>query len=140
MNKQKIKKVFKFLLLQLFVIVMSVLIGIEIAKMADSAAIGKVSSFFLLFLLTWVVVLGQFLRIKSVKVKDLIDLLSNYDPEDIVVVSGYEGGFTETISVYETELYLNVFTEWYYGEHDNGSFLLDKSKKYEKSNAVVISR
>lgn len=74
------------------------------------------------------------------KVKDLIEILGNYNPEDMVVVSGYEKGFTENFNVYETELYLNAHTEWYYGEHDDRSFILDEDASFERADAVVISR
>ena len=60
-----LKKVLRFLSLQLFVIIMSTLIGIEVAKFFDSAEFGKASSVFILFLLTWVVILDQFFEGKK---------------------------------------------------------------------------
>lgn len=64
---KKVKKILQFLVIQLFVIIMSVLIGIEIAKLFGNPDIGKMSSFLLLFLLTWVIVLNQFFEDKDKK-------------------------------------------------------------------------
>ncbi len=60
-----LKKILRFLCLQFFVIVMSTLIGIEIAKFFDSAEFGKASSMFFLFILTWIIILDQFFENKT---------------------------------------------------------------------------
>nr|QMP83207.1 MAG: hypothetical protein [Caudoviricetes sp.] len=75
-------------------------------------------------------------------VKELIVVLSGFDPEAIVVVNGYEGGYTEDIGVSEKEIYLNVYDEWYYGKHGD-AFDISYGKEglsFEKANAVIISR
>ena len=57
------------------------------------------------------------------KVKELIERLQALDPEKMVVVAGYEGGYDEIEEVTETRLKLNENTTWYYGkheQHDNG--------------------
>ncbi len=53
--------------LQCFVIIMSTLIGVELAKMFGSPEFGKASSLFLVFTLTWVVVLDIFFEVKNDK-------------------------------------------------------------------------
>jgi len=75
-------------------------------------------------------------------VKELIVVLSGFDPEAKVVVDGYEGGYTEEIGISEREIYLNVYDEWYYGKHgDVFDISYGKEKlAFEKANAVVISR
>lgn len=78
----------------------------------------------------------------NVKVKELIVELSRFDPEAIVVVNGYEGGYTEDIGISEKEIYLNVYDEWYYGKHGD-AFDISYGKEglsFEKVNAVLISR
>lgn len=60
-----LKKILRFLVLQFFVILMSTLLGIEIAKFFGSADIGKAASIFLLIPLTWVVLLDQFFETKK---------------------------------------------------------------------------
>ena len=51
-------------------------------------------------------------------VKQLIEKLSAYDPEMMVIVSGYEGGVNEAEYAADVKIKLNVYTEWYYGKHD----------------------
>ena len=51
-------------------------------------------------------------------VKELIEKLQEFDPELMVVRSGYEGGMTEVKYVEEVLLATYVHTEWYYGQHD----------------------
>ena len=51
-------------------------------------------------------------------VKQLIEKLSAYDPEMMVIVSGYEGGVNEVEYAADVKIKLNVYTEWYYGKHE----------------------
>ncbi|MEY3827558.1 MAG: hypothetical protein RLZZ148_2378 [Cyanobacteriota bacterium] len=51
-------------------------------------------------------------------IKELIKILSQYDPETRVVVSGYEGGYNDLLEVEPLSIKLNVNTKWYYGAHD----------------------
>jgi len=58
------------------------------------------------------------------KIKELIAELQKLDPELMVVVPGYEGGYSEANGLHPIRLDLNVNTEWYYGKHeqnDNGT-------------------
>jgi hypothetical protein len=59
-------------------------------------------------------------------VKQLIEKLQQLDSEQMVVTSGYEGGYKEISDVAPIRLKLHVNDEWYYGEHeqdDNGECL-----------------
>ena len=72
---------------------------------------------------------------------ELIIELQKYDPQTMIVVNGYEGGYTEDIGISEKEIYLNVYYEWYYGKHGDAFDISYKGKEtYEKVNAVLISR
>lgn len=51
-------------------------------------------------------------------VQQLIEYLSNYDGETMVVVAGYEGGVNEVNSIVQIKIALDVNTESYYGKHD----------------------
>lgn len=68
------------------------------------------------------------------KVKELIEVLSQLDPELMVVVHGYEGGVNEVdrCDVYDIEL--NVNTEWYYGKHE---ILAEGDKPTNKDSTIV---
>ena len=52
------------------------------------------------------------------KVKDLIALLKMEDPEKMVIVSGYEGGYSDISSVEHKRILLNVNKSWYFGPHE----------------------
>ena len=67
-------------------------------------------------------------------VKELIEELSQLDPELMVVIRGYEGGVKE-VSHYELcNVALNVNKEWYYGNHET---LTDKELVEIKNNASI---
>jgi hypothetical protein len=54
------------------------------------------------------------------KVKELIQKLSELDPELNIFTQGYEGGFKDIdSSLPEIDVYLNVHEEWWYGPHDS---------------------
>lgn len=53
------------------------------------------------------------------KVKDLILRLQECDPEDMVVVDGYEGGVSELKNIKDrVGIVLNVNDESWYGAHE----------------------
>lgn len=56
-------------------------------------------------------------------VKELIEKLQYEDPEKIIVVSGYEGGYDEIGDISPIQLKLNVNSDeiWYYGKHEESS-------------------
>ena len=51
------------------------------------------------------------------KVKDLLDLLSQMPADVNVVVKGYEGGADDVVNVKLVKIKKDVHTEWYYGRH-----------------------
>ena len=51
-------------------------------------------------------------------VKQLIEKLQGYDPELMVIVSGYEGGVNQAEHAGQVKIKLNTYTEWYYGKHE----------------------
>lgn len=70
-------------------------------------------------------------------VKELIEKLSELNPELHVFVRGYEGGYVKVKDISEEqEFALNVHSEWYYGPHE-----LAKDKMYvpDKSNYKIVN-
>ena len=49
---------------------------------------------------------------------ELIEMMSEYPNETMVVVSGYEGGKKDVTEVDQIKLKLNVNDSWYYGPHE----------------------
>jgi|GEM_PF-638032 len=50
-------------------------------------------------------------------IRELIETLSQFDPEMRVVVAGYEGGFNDITQIQPCEIRLNVHQDWFYGSH-----------------------
>lgn len=62
-------------------------------------------------------------------------------PDILILVEGYEGGYTDKIKIEEPkEFCLNVNTSWYYGEHEQNYEGYDLENKYKKSLAINLSR
>ncbi len=68
------------------------------------------------------------------KVKQLIEVLSQLDPELMVVVAGYEGGVNEVDKSELCDIELNVNDEWYYGKHE---MLAEGDKPRNKDSTIV---
>ena len=68
------------------------------------------------------------------KVKELIEELSQLDPELMVVRSGYEGGVDEVTDYGLCDIELNVNDEWYYGKHE---MLAEGDKPRNKDSTIV---
>jgi len=68
------------------------------------------------------------------KVKELIETLSQLDPELMVVVAGYEGGVDEMDKYELCDVELNVNTEWYYGKHE----ILEKGEKPKNKDSTIV--
>ena len=66
------------------------------------------------------------------KVKELIELLSQMNPELMVVIGGYEGGVDEIDKFEMCDIELNVNTAWYYGKHE----ILEKEPTKKDSTIV----
>jgi hypothetical protein len=69
------------------------------------------------------------------KAKELIEVLRKLDPETIVIVDGYEGGYAIPIGTKEMEVCGPFKREWYYGEYDDC-----KEEELFKTKAILISR
>lgn len=61
------------------------------------------------------------------RVKDLIAELQQFDPDLMVIRSGYEGGVAEIKNADPCTIALNVNAEWYYGEHE----IIDEDYEHE---------
>ena len=68
------------------------------------------------------------------KVKKLIELLSQMNPELMVVIGGYEGGVDEIDKFEMCDIELNVNTEWYYGKHE---ILAEGDNPTNKDSTIV---
>jgi len=55
------------------------------------------------------------------KISELIAELQRHDPEKMVVMPGYEGGFNEVKAVKTVQLKLNVNTRWFLGKHEENA-------------------
>ena len=66
------------------------------------------------------------------KVKELIAVLQAYNPDLIVIKSGYEGGVDEVTHHSEETIALNVNGEWYYGPHE----VVNEEDQYEGHERV----
>ena len=71
------------------------------------------------------------------KVKDLIKQLQSCDPEHLVCLPGYEGGYYTPEHVTAVEMTFNVNDKWYYGPHE--MYREDEYPDYERGIAVVIA-
>ena len=70
-------------------------------------------------------------------VKELISKLESFDPNMLVVVDGYEGGYDDPQEPHRIPVILNFHTESYYGKHGSPFFFRDKNADCE---AVLIPR
>jgi hypothetical protein len=68
------------------------------------------------------------------KVKELIETLSQLDPELMVVVAGYEGGVDEMDKYELCDVELNVNDEWYYGKHE----ILEKGEEPKNKDSTIV--
>ena len=68
------------------------------------------------------------------KVKELIELLSQMNPELMVVIGGYEGGVDEIDKFEMCDIELNVNTEWYYGKHE----VLEKGEEPQNKDSTIV--
>jgi hypothetical protein len=52
-------------------------------------------------------------------VKELIEQLQQLDPELLVFVDGYEGGYDDVVISEVKDIALDVNNDWWYGVNDN---------------------
>ena len=67
--------------------------------------------------------------------KQLIQILQTLDPDTIILVDGYEGGYTIPVETKQIEVCGPLIREWYYGEYD-----ACKGKELFKTKAFLIPR
>jgi hypothetical protein len=70
-------------------------------------------------------------------VAELIEKLSQIENQEaLVMTSGYEGGYDDADPNFvETDMVLNVNSEWYYGKHERAE---DVYGKYESVKAIIL--
>lgn len=69
------------------------------------------------------------------KARELIEVLQRLGPETLILVDGYEGGYTEPVSIREQDVGAPIDREWYYGEYDDY-----KEGELFKYKAIILSR
>ena len=62
-------------------------------------------------------------------VRELIKELQQHDSEMMVVVNGYEGGYSAIKVISEVGLMLNINKEWYYGPHEMAAVKGEEDRK-----------
>jgi hypothetical protein len=69
------------------------------------------------------------------KAKELIEVLQKIDPETLVLVNGYEGGYAVPVGTKQIEVCGPFKREWYYGEYDDC-----REAELLKTKAIIILR
>jgi len=69
------------------------------------------------------------------KAKELIERLQTLDPETLILVDGYEGGYALPAGTKEIKVCGPFKREWYYGEYDDC-----KEEELFKTQAFLIHR
>jgi hypothetical protein len=68
------------------------------------------------------------------KVKELIETLSQLNPELMVVIIGYEGGVNEMDKYELCDVELNVNDDWYYGKHE----ILENGEEPKNKDSTIV--
>lgn len=72
-------------------------------------------------------------------VKELIQKLSELDPELHVFTHGYEGGYSDVSDEFRQEIIaLNYHEEWYYGKHEAIRFIKKDKSKYQIVKGIIL--
>lgn len=72
-------------------------------------------------------------------VKELIEKLSELDPELRVFTHGYEGGYSDVNDEFREEIIaLDYHTDWYYGKHEAIKFIRKDKSKYTTVKGVIL--
>jgi len=72
-------------------------------------------------------------------VKELIEKLSELDPELHVFIPGYEGGYNYADVSKPDSFCLNVNTAWYYGSHEHISYVNEEDRpNYKIVKGIVL--
>lgn len=72
-------------------------------------------------------------------ISDLIEALSHFPQDLLVITPGYEGGYKEIKSLESQEILLDINDAWYYGPHDSVDSVTEtEANQYEKVTALLI--
>ncbi len=71
-------------------------------------------------------------------VNQLIKRLQMYPPDLRVVVRGYEGGYDDVNNFEQLKIVLDYHSEWYYGKHEDASFIQNEETKANAVGALQI--
>ena len=71
-------------------------------------------------------------------VSQLIEQLKNYPPDLRVVSRGYEGGYNDVDTFENLKIVLDHNEEWYYGKHEDASFIRNEEAKANAVDALRI--
>lgn len=72
-------------------------------------------------------------------ISDLIEALTKFPQDLLVITKGYEGGFKEIKSLESQEILLDINDAWYYGPHDSVDSVTEtEANQYEKVTALLI--
>jgi len=75
-------------------------------------------------------------------IKELIEELNKYNPDTLVMVNGYEGGYDDISNIgLEYDIVLNYHTASYYGSHESESMVTNKERLQTAQivNALILS-
>lgn len=75
------------------------------------------------------------------RVFELIQRLQEFDPEMVVMLRGYEGGYDTVSDIVDPRTFVEgVHSAWYYGPYDLDNEFLDQEQHASKPrfNAVTI--
>ena len=71
-------------------------------------------------------------------VDQLIKRLQMYPPDLRVVVRGYEGGYNDVDTFENIKILLDYHSAWYYGKHEDASFIQNEETKANAVGALQI--
>ena len=73
-------------------------------------------------------------------VRELIEKLSKIENQEaLVMTSGYEGGFDDVdYDIIETDMVLNVNSEWYYGKHEVLDEVYGIKEAYKTIKGIIL--
>ena len=70
---------------------------------------------------------------------NLIQMLLHFDPDKVVCMPRYEGGYEPLKGVRKETLLKNVNCEWYYGPHDSIDSVCDPDS-YTKEEFLILTK
>lgn len=74
------------------------------------------------------------------KVIDLIQRLQEFDPEMLVVLTGYEGGYSEVQGIVDQRTFVeDVNCAWFYGPHELDTEFLDQEEHGSKTRFQAVT-